>query len=98
MAPAPAVGRIVHVITRTGADPAPAIITRVWGPSAHPGVTTVNLRAFHDANPGEWQEHLTSVLVWPSRDAMQAACQIFGAFWPPRAEDTRDPGARPPRY
>ena len=100
----PTVGRIVHVLVdpkhNNGADVAPAIITRAWGPEA------VNVRVLHDGpnvvdtTHNQREEWMTSISVHESREALEdhaaqrqaeldaispgQTVAIRGAFWPPR--------------
>lgn len=62
-----------------GSDEHPAVVTRVWSQMGDRHL--VNLTAFPDACAPESR---TSVYLFASRDAMQAAGLSYGAFWPER--------------
>jgi hypothetical protein len=92
----PSVGDVVLVFAEpehnNGADVAPAVVTRVWSDQC------VNVRVLYDGPavpPGHRQDWLTSVPLYESRAAAEAAhagrwahvdheMPRFGAFWPAR--------------
>ncbi|MGW1463845.1 hypothetical protein ACWCPT_05755 [Streptomyces sp. NPDC002308] len=84
MTQTPSLGRVVLVlvnpITNSGADAAPATITRVWEQQPD-GSWLVNLKADLDAaTSAKW---LTSVRLFDTEDAARDH-DGEAAFWPPR--------------
>lgn len=94
--PVPPIGRIVHVLVdpaeNNGADVAPAVITRVWGPSAFAkGAWTVNYRILLDELATPWK---TSACLHEDEESARARehesdvpVQGMSAFWPPMPAD-----------